>query len=429
MPKLTRALLLLLVVWNPASFANELSHVYEEALNHDAEYAASMANYRAGLEKLPQARSALLPQIQLNANIQQNRTDSSFGGVQNYSSNGMGVNITQPLYRKASLVQYEQAKQLNRANSAQLDSKQQELILRVASAYFDVLLAQDNLNVLLMQKTAINQQLELAKANFTAGTATITDTNEAQARFELTRAQVIATQNDLNIKQQALSVLTGKPPGTLSGLNTHYPLNPIALNQLDSWIAAAVDNNPQIQIEQANFNIAEQEIARARSGHLPTLDAVANYTDNTNQLFGNTFINMRSASIGLALNLPLYQGGLVNSRIREAEANKDRAQQNLLVIRRQIDLSTRQAASNINSQAAQVAAYTQAVNASLSALESNKLGLTVGIRTNIDVLNAQQQYYAAQRDLAAARYGYWLAKLRLKADLGTLSEADLTEVN
>lgn len=429
MTKLTRALLLLLLVWSQVSFANELSHVYADALNHDAEYAASLANYRAGLEKLPQARSALLPQIQLSANTQRNRTDSTFAGVQNYDSNSVGVNVTQPLYRQASLSQFEQAKQLIRSNSAQLDSKQQDLILRVASAYFDVLLAQDNLNVLLAQKTAISQQLALAKANFTAGTATITDSDEAQARFELTQAQLIAVQNDLNIKQQALSVLTGKPTGTLSGLNTQYPLSPLALNQLDGWIASAVESNPQIRIEQANFNIAEQEIARARSGHLPTLDAVANYTDSNNQLFGNTFVNTRNASIGLALNLPLYQGGLVNSRIREAEANKERAQQNLLVIRRQIDLNTRQAAYSINSQAAQVTAYTQAVSASLSALESNKLGLTVGIRTNIDVLNAQQQYYATQRDLAAARYGYWLAKLRLKADLGTLSEADLAEIN
>ena len=429
MPKLTRALLLLMLVWTPASFANELSHVYQDALGNDAEYAASMANYQAGLEKLPQARAALLPQIQLTANVLQNRTDSSFAGVQNYRSNSFGVSVTQPLYRQASLTQYAQAKQQLLANNAQLSSKQQDLILRVASAYFDVLLAQDNLHVLQAQQTAIEQQLALAKANFTAGTATITDSDEARARFELTQAQLIAVQNDLNLKQQALSVLTGKPPATLAGLNAQHMLNPVALNQLDAWIADAVQKNPQMQIEQANLNIAEQEITRARSGHLPTLDAVANYTDNNNQLFGNSLVNTSNANIGLALNFPLYQGGLVNSHIREAEANKDKAQQNLLVIRRQIDLNTRQAAYSINSQAAQVAAYTQAVNASLSALESNKLGLTVGIRTNIDVLNAQQQYYATQRDLAAARYGYWLAKLRLKANLGSLTETDLNEIN
>ena len=429
MPKLTRTLLLLMLVWTPASFANELSHVYHDALSNDAEYAASRANYQAGLEKLPQARAALLPQIQLTANALQNRSDSSFAGAQSYRSNSFGVNVTQPLFRQASLTQYAQAKQQLLANDAQLSSKQQDLILRVASAYFDVLLAQDNLNVLQAQQTAIDQQLALAKANFTAGTATITDTDEARARFELTQAQLIAVQNDLNIKQQALSVLTGKPPATLAGLNTQHILSPVALNQLDAWIADAVQKNPQMQIEQANLNIAEQEITRARSGHLPTLDAVANYTDNNNQLFGSSLVNTSNANIGLALNFPLYQGGLVNSRIREAEASKDRAQQNLLVIRRQIDLNTRQAAYSINSQAAQVAAYTQAVNASLSALESNKLGLTVGIRTNIDVLNAQQQYYATQRDLAAARYGYWLAKLRLKANLGSLTETDLNEIN
>ncbi|MDR3393242.1 MAG: TolC family outer membrane protein [Sulfuriferula sp.] len=429
MPELTRAILLLMLIWVPSAFAGELSRLYQDALNHDADYAASLANYRAGLEKLPQARSALLPQIQLNANALQNRTDLSIAPVQNYSSNSASVNVTQPLFRQANLSQYEQAKQQSHANVALLDSKQQDLILRVASAYFDVLLAQDNLYVLQSLKTAIDRQLALAKANFAAGTSTVTDSDEAQARSDLTAAQLISAQNDLYIKQQSLSVLTGTPPIMLAGLDKQRPLPPVALNQLDNWITEAVQNNPQIRIEQANMKIAEAEITRARSGHLPTLDAVASYTDNRNQLFGNTFINSRSGNIGLALNIPLYQGGLVDSRIREAEANKDKASQELLASSRQIELGIRQAAYNTNSQAAQVTAYTQAVNAALTSLESSKLGLTVGVRTNIDVLNAQQQYYAAQRDLAAARYGYWLAKLRLKANEGALNETDLAAIN
>ncbi len=438
--KLTIAFMLLLGMWVPLSSANELSQLFQDALNYDADYAASLAEFRAGLEKLPQARAGLLPQIQLSANTLETHFDTSLatpatntflaslGGVQNFDSNSVGITLTQPLFRQANSIQYDQAKLQLQANDARLEDKRQSLMLRVAAAYFDVLLAQDTLAALNAQKTAIQQELALAKANFSVGTATVTDADEALARFSLTEAHLIAVQNDLSVKRQALFMLTGARTEALSGLKNPHNLESVELNQLNSWIQSAIRMNPQIQIEQENLNIAQQEIARVRSGRLPTLDAVANYTYGNNQLFGNTLVNTRISYFGLILNFPLYQGGLVNSRVREAEANKDRAQQNLITLRRQIDVGIRQAALNINSEAMQVTAYAEAEKSSQSALESNQLGITAGVRTMIDLLNAEQQYYSTQRELAAARYGYWLSTLRLKSILGTLNEADLAEI-
>ncbi len=411
------------------AFAADLSDIYHQAQSNDAAYASARAAYRAGVEKLPQGRAGLLPQVSLNANVLHNSTQSSMFGDINYTSRGVGVTLTQPIYRKQNWEQYEQAKQQVSVAEAQLASAAQDLILRTAQAYFDVLQSQDNINFVRAQKAAIGEQLAQAKRNFEVGTATITDSNEAQARSDLVNAQEIAALNDLQIKQRALQRITGKLPPELDALGKKLPLVSPNPANMDEWVARAEQGSPILRAQRASYEIARREVERNRAGHYPTLDAVASYSDNRTQNFGGFQVNNKNAVIGVEFNLPLYQGGLVGSRVREAVANQDKARADLEDARRQVDLNTSQAYLGVSSGEAQVKALEQALLSSQTSLNSTKLGLEVGVRTMVDVLNAQQQLYSAKRDLAAARYNYILSNLRLKAAAGTLSEADLNDVD
>ncbi|GBL44255.1 type I secretion outer membrane protein, TolC precursor [Sulfuriferula multivorans] len=411
------------------ALAANLSDIYHQAQNSDAAYASARAAYRAGVEKLPQGRAGLLPQASLNASVLNNDTQSSLFGNMNYTSRSAAVTVTQPIYRKQNWEQYEQAKQQVSAAEAQLASGAQDLILRTAQAYFDVLQSQDNINFVRAQKAAIGEQLAQAKRNFEVGTATITDSNEAQARSDLANAQGIAALNDLQIKQRALQRIIGTMPPKLDALGDKLQLAPPNPANMDVWIARAELGSPVLKAQLAGYEIARREVERNRAGHYPTLDAVASYSDNRNQNFGGFQVNTKNAVIGVEFNLPLYQGGLVGSRVREAVANQDKARADLEDARRQVDLNTSQAYLGVTSGEAQVKALEQALISSQTSLDSTRLGFEVGVRTTVDVLNAQQQLYSAKRDLAAARYNYILSGLRLKAAAGTLSEMDLGEVD
>lgn len=411
------------------ALAANLSEIYHQAQNSDAVYAAARAAYRAGVEKLPQGRAGLLPQASLNANVLNNDSHSSVFGDKNYTSKSAGITVTQPIYRKQNWEQYEQAKQQVHVAEAQLANAAQDLILRTAQAYFDVLQSEDNISFVRAQKAAIGEQLAQAKRNFEIGTATITDSNEAQARSDLANAQEIAALNDLQIKQRALQRIIGTPPPKLDHLEGKLPLSPPDPANMEAWIAHAEQSSPILMSQRAAYAVAQHEVERNRAGHYPTVDAVASYADNRNQNFGGFQVNTKNAVIGVEFNLPLYQGGLVGSRVREAVANQDKARADLEDARRQVALNTSQAYLGVTSGAAQVKALEQALLSSQTALDSTRLGLEVGVRTTVDILNAQQQLYSAKRDLAAARYNYILSNLRLKAAAGTLSETDLNEVD
>ncbi|MEW6118877.1 MAG: TolC family outer membrane protein [Pseudomonadota bacterium] len=413
----------------PAAHAANLSDVYRDAQAYDAQYAAAKAARTAGQEKAVQGRAGLLPQVNVNGNLRYNDVDSSLpGGDADYDSNGFGISASQPLFRKQNLVQYEQAKTQTRIAEVQFKAAEQDLILRVAQAYFDVLQSQDNIAFINAQKAAITEQLASAKRNFEVGTATITDTHEAQARYDLAVAQEIAEQNTLNIRLRALEKLIGKPAGALDVLVEPAQLKTEAGN-IDEWAERAAQGNLQAEIQRLAKAIADQEVERNRAGHYPTLDAVAGYTVSNNQNFGTQQVDTRTASIGLELNLPIYQGGLVSSQVREAVANQEKARQDLEVASRDASLSARQAWLNVNSGAARVRALEQALVSSRAQLDSTKLGLQVGVRTSLDVLDAEQQVLSARRDLAGARYAYLLSGLALKAAVGTLNPADLAEID
>ncbi|WP_153110525.1 TolC family outer membrane protein [Propionivibrio limicola] len=413
-------------------FAADLLQVYRDALTHDAQYAAARATAEAGREKLPQGLSGLLPTLGATANTVWNENTYSPANVRSYSrdfnSNAWNVNLTQPLFRWQNVVQYGQAKLQVAQAEANFAQASQDLILRVAQAYFDVLYAQENLRAVRANKQAIAQQLEQAKKNFEVGTATITDTHEAQSRYDLASAQELAGENDLEVKRYALRVIVGKEAGELNRLRADARLNPPQPASMDAWVDAAEKDSFTVQVQQAAAEIAAKEVDKARAGHYPTLDAVANYGNN-NAFSSNTPIETDAKNIGLQVTIPIFQGGYVNSKTREAVANRTAAESSLESARRTAALNARQSYLGVVNGLAQVRALDAALVSSTSALESNKLGYEVGVRINIDVLNAEQQVYVTKRDLAKARFDTLLAQLKLKAAVGTLSEADLEQIN
>ncbi len=419
--------LLLAALGLPAQ-ADNLSETYRAALAYDASYAAAQAAYRAAQEKTPQARAGLLPSASLNANVRRNDVDTAFGNSE-FSSHGWGVSAAQPIYRGQNWAAYDQAKLSVALAEDQLRVAGQDLLLRTARAYFDVLLAQDNLEFIRAQKAAITEQLAAARRNFEVGTATITDTHEAQARFDLATAQEIAALNELEIKRRALNTLTGKNLDRLSALTPKPSLVTPAPANMEDWVSRSQSDNLQVRISRLAKQIADQEIERVRRGHHPTLDLTASYSDNNNQNVGIGTIDSKATVVGLEFALPLYQGGLVSSQVREAVANQDKARQQLEDALRGAALQTRQAYLNVTSTEAQVKALEAALASSQKSLESTQLGLEVGVRTNVDVLNAQQQLTSAQRDLAAARYNFLLSVLNLKAAAGSLFPTDLEEID
>ena len=434
-PKRFLVLVLMLAPGEPAVAADLLS-IYREAQVQDAAYAGAKAQYVGAQEKLPQARALQLPSINFSAGTHYNRVDANYpsnifpsGGRDFYDYN-YGVNINQPLYRRQNEAAVEQAKVQVRQAENQLAVASQELMTRVAQSYFDVLLARANLSTIKSQKTAVAEQLEQAKRNFIVGTATITDSREAQARYDLVVAQQLVAENELEVRGRVLEQIVGKPVGRLAGLGTPVSLNPPQPADMAAWVEQANQTSLQVALAQQSLEIAAQEIKKADAGHYPTLDAVGSLT----QTYASSSVNgigsdIKALVVGVQLNIPLYQGGGVSSRVREAVAGQARARQELESARRGVALQTRQAFLGVTSGLGQIKALEQAVGSSKLQLESTKLGQEVGVRTAVDVLNAEQQLAAAQRDLAQAVYGTIVNQLKLKAAVGKLAEADLADVN
>lgn len=427
------------------SYAADLLEVYREALTDDPQFSAARAAYQAGQEVVPQARAGLLPFLNLTGNVNRNETEerprgSSLlrGGSSEFTTDDVTLSVTQPLFRWQSVIQLRQARVQLTVTEAQLRTAQQDLILRVAQAYFDVLAAQDTLAFVRAQKAAIGEQLAQAKRNFEVGTATIVDTHEAQSRFDLVTSQEIAAQNDLEIRRRALQQIIGEVPEKLAPLAEDFKLVPPIPTDMSEWVDASQRNALPVMIQEATLDIAAKEIERQRAGHYPTVDAVAAYSESSasgSAPLGSGTATFRGGNdttdkiVGLQLALPIYQGGLINSRVREAVANRERARAQLVDAQRTAALQTRQAFLNVTNGIAQVDALMAALASSQLSLDSTMTGLEVGVRTQIDVLNAQQQLFSARRDLAIARYNTIVNLLRLEAAVGMLEETEVIEVN
>lgn len=431
---------LLLAIWLATSGlaqAADLLETYRAAQANDPVFAAARAAQRVGQERLPQGRALLMPSINLSANSTLNDQSAQYGaaapaflnGAHRYNSHGYSVNLTQPLFRQQNWLAYTESELQVAQSEAQFKIAGQDLIMRVSQAYFDVLIAQDSVQLTEAQKNAITEQLEQAKRNFEVGSATITDTHEAQARHDLVSAQAIAAQNNLEIKRNALRQLVSVLPQEIRHLGKEFTLEAPQPADIEQWAGTAQNNSLQLVIAQAGAEIAEREVARNRGGHYPTVDLVANYSkkNDSGGIYGAN--SSTGKSVGVQLNMPLFQGGAINSKWREAEANRERAKQDLENARRNAAQQARQAYLGVVNGIAQVKALQQALASSESLLEASKLGQEVGVRTNIDVLNAQQQLFSTRRDLYQAEYNYLLSHLQLKAAAGALGEDDLSKVN
>ncbi len=436
--RLTKVIFVLLAALPFPASSEDLVQVYRDAQRYDAVYAAARHTLEAGRERLPQGRALLLPTLNLSGSARRSRIESESRDTaiapdftRRPSSVGYTLTFAQPIYRPQNRLQYRQAEfQVMQAEAA-FGQAGQDLIIRTAQAYFDVLAAQDTLALVRAQKAAISEQLAQAKRNFEVGTATITDTHEAQARFDLIGAQEIAAQNDLENRRQGLQLITGKDYGELKPLRPDVRLAPPNPNNMESWVELAETQSYPVQAQEAATSVAALEARRASAAHLPTLDVVATHgqTGQSASTTSSVGADLTSTTIGLELAMPLYQGGALDSREREAAALSLRSRQDLENAKRSAALTTRQSYLTVINGISQIGALEQALVSSQSALDSNKLGYEVGVRINIDVLNAQQQLFSTRRDLALARYNTITNQLRLKAAAGSLREEDLEEVN
>ena len=427
--------------------AADLIQVYQQALANDATYASARASLAAGRERIVQGRAGLLPTVGISGAITKNDSDFdpwNLGAIgtlpngqpgvigasgSNLRTNEYTLALQQPLYRWDRWQTYQQSKLQQTIAEAQFAQAQQDLITRVAQAYFDVLAAQDALESIRAQKDATTEQLASAKRNFEVGTQTITDTHEAQAQYDLTLAQEFAAVNDLDNKRNALQAIIGAAPANLASLKAGTTLAVPQPANVDPWVSSAENQNYGVTVGELQVEYARRDISRNRAGHHPTLDFVASSTRRDLNGQSSSSGVTKNNAIGLQWSVPIFSGYAVTSRVREAIALEDKARNDLEATRRNSALQARQAFLGVSSGLARVKALEAAEVSSQSALESNKLGYQVGVRINIDVLNAQRQLFQTRTDLARARYDTILNGLRLKAAAGSLREADLVPVN
>ncbi len=415
--------------------AADLISIYRDAAAQDPVIASARATYEAAKENTPQARANVLPSVSLSGSLYRVKSEvdtSRSNSTTEYTSKGYTLSLSQPLFRMQNWISLDQAVlQVKQAEAVFADA-QQSLITRTAQAYLDVLLAQDNVDLSGAQKKAFVEQLAQAKRNFEVGTSTIVDTYEAQASYDSAVSKEISDQNDLAIKQGALQQLIGKKAPVLAVLRDKADLALPTPADMETWVRAAEEASPLVAQRRAAYEIANKDVDRNKAGHYPTLDLIGSHAYNnspstTSGISGD--IVSRNTQIGLSLNIPIFSGGGTQSKIRQALLIKVQGEQNLEDTKRTVAQNTRSQFLSVTSGVAQVKALEAALISSQSSLDSTLLGKEVGVRTNVDVLNAQQKLFQTRRDLQQARYTTILSQLKLKSAAGRLTEDDLAEVN
>ena len=424
-----------LMLFAPTLHAQSLIQLFDQAKGADSAYFAAKAQAEANLYRAEQARAGLGPTANLAAAASQSyitiapaagaNTDRGFGTQQ------LTLSGTYPLYRPANQVTFDQGQKQLEQSEAQLNAVQQDLMVRISQAYFDVLAANDSLTFVVAQKKAVAEQLAAAKRNFEVGTSTITDSREAQARFDLVTAQQIAAENDLNVKRLALDQIVGKKGTEPKPVGLPLVLPALDPADVEAWVQRSAANHPTLKQLQTALDVAVLETAKARAGEKPTVDLVGNYGMTRNDGSATTPIGswVNSASVGVQMTMSLYNGNAVQNRIKETLALEEKARNDLESARRTLAQSVRAAFFGVLSGQGQAKALEAAEASSQSALEANLLGYKVGVRINIDVLNAQSQLFQTKRDLAKARYDVLVGSLRLRQASGGLTEGDLSNIN
>ena len=434
---LAAALMLLGGLSLPAQ-AIDLLQAYDLALQHDARYQMARAETAAAREAKPQALAQLLPNISASLQRSERGTDSKapnmFGKMvsrhQDYMSSNYAISLRQPLYRPYNFVLYQQAQAQVASAEAMLDRNLQELLVRLAGAYFDALGAEDQLSLALSQKEAYGGQLSMAQRRFEAGEGTRTDIDDAQARLDLALAQELEAQQQLDQARRQLQSIIGRPVQQLAGLiPERLELLPPYPARVEDWVSRGQEVNPELRALRANIEAAEREVGKAGSGHKPTLDLVAQRSRSTSD--GETVINQQflTTNVGLQLNIPIFAGGYNSSQVRQAEANLDKVRQQYEGRRREIELAIRKEFQNVAQGVLKVRAHQQVVRSSEQALISSQKGHQAGTRTLVDILNAEQQRMSARRDLTNARHQYLMARIKLQDLVGSLGLDELSTLN
>ncbi len=416
-----------------AARAQSLQELYQAARGYDATYLAARALADSAQYRAAQSDALRRPNVSLTGSATHGEIDPPTVGVRQ-SNNAQGaLQARQPLFNRANSATIDQAYRSLEVSLADLEIAEQDLIVRVTQAYFDVLAAQDTLAFTRASKAAITEQLAAAKRNFEVGTATITDTREAQARFDLASAQEIAAENDLRTKRAALDQLVGRPGVEPRPLAAPRKLPPLATGLIDEWVVRA-EGHPNVRRAQLGLDIARLETEKARAGRLPVVDLVGSVSSSHNK--GSAFVGSatrigttNSASVGVQLTMPLYTGGSIDNRIKETLLLEEKSRNDFDTARRGVALATRQAYLGVQSGQAQVKAFEAAEASSALALEATQLGYRVGVRVNLDVLNAQTQLFQTRRDLSKARYDVLVASLKLRQAAGQLKPEDIPAVD
>jgi outer membrane protein len=417
--------------------AQSLQDLYTAARSFDATYQSAKSQFDASMAKAEQAKALLLPTVNLALGANNTTQDVSSSAVNrnyNYDAQTATVSASHPLFRPANKAGYEQGMKQIEIAKAQLLASEQDLIVKVSQAYFDVLASDDSLAFVKAQKAAVSEQLASAKRNFEVGTSTITDSREAQARYDLVVAQELAAENDLRVKRNALNQLVGLPmaaPKPLAAESTLVSLEP---NDAEVWVQQSASQHPALAQLQIALDVAKLETEKAEAAIKPTLDLTGSYSMSNSQRgtsSGPATSDTRSnvAAVGVSFNYPLFSGYAPQNRIKETLALEEKARTDLEASRRTIAQGVRTAFFGVQSGLAQVKAFEAAEASSQSALDANKLGYQVGVRINIDVLNSQSQLYDTKAKLAKARYDVLLGSLKLKQAAGTLKAEDLAAIN
>ncbi len=423
-----------LLLGSTATQAENLLEIYRSAQESDPQLLAAEAGNQAAQEVRAQSRAALLPQLNLQAGVNQNSIDilesntSTQTGEETYTSNSYTLSLVQSLYHHEYYVQLRQADARIAQANAEYENAKQGLILRAADTYFNLLSAQDSLASAEATKRAFGQQLRQTQQRFDVGLSAITDVYEAQAAYDSAVAAELAAQSQLDTARENLREIIGRDPEALATLKEDMPLSPPAPADIQQWVEKAQQQNLSLLAAEAAARAAEEELNKRRAGHYPTLDLVGshNYSDTTDYTYGSEQINN---TIGLQLNVPIYSGGLTTAQTREARALYTQAQEAHEQQRRATVRETRSAYLNVTTGISQVLARKQALASAQTALEATQAGFEVGTRTIVDVLDAQRVRDTAQSDYLRARYDYLLTTLQLKQAVGSLNEADITQIN
>jgi TolC family type I secretion outer membrane protein len=417
--------------------ALDLSQAYQAAAQRDAVIRAARAAAEARRERLPQARAQLLPNVTLSATRFRNHLDSTqpvFGQTvdttEKYTSSNETLLVRQPIYRKFQFADYRQAQSQVAEANATLAREEQNLVARVGGAYFDALLAEDQLLLMQAQKAAYETQLEAARRRFSGGAGTRTEVDEAQARLDLTIAQELELRQAVDLTRRQLQLLVDQPLGRLATLDAaRMRMVGPDPQELEEWTRRADENSPEIIALRWQREAAQREVEKAEAGHHPTLDAVAQWTRANSDNINRIHSRYENKSVGVQLNVPIYSGGYVTSVVRQALANLERIDQTLEGTRRDLGVRVHREYRGVVEGVAKVAALEQAVRSAQQVVISSRRSFEGGSRTLVDVLNAEQQLAAARRDLSQARYVYLISRVRLQALAGGDSASVVSEIN